>query len=155
MYTTSEVVANVMKRNKEDLIANCIMNISEDVKEKYTSVTTMIQHVCDMSSTEEDAIEIFKTVSSEMFSDGICNWGRISTVFVFAIALQERFNTTDFEVKLTETVVNTINEHSGPWIEANGGWIRISDFYFNPELIIRRTVMSMVMFAVNLLKWII
>ena len=131
------------------------MNISDDVKEKYTSATTIIQHVCYMSSTENNTIEMFKTVSSEMFSNEICNWGRISAVFVFAIALQERFNTINFELKLTETVVKTINEHAGPWIKANNGWIKINDFYFNPELIIHRTVISMVMFVINLLKWVI
>ena len=81
------------------------MNISEDVKEKYTSATTMIQHVCDVSSTEEDAIEMFKTVSSEIFSIGECNWRRISTVFVFALALQERFNTTRSILLLTRLIL--------------------------------------------------
>ena len=74
---------------------------------------------------------------------------------MFTTVLQEKFNTTDFEVKLTESVVNVINKHTGQWIKENGGWISITDFYFTPELIIRRTVISMIMFAVNLLKWII
>ena len=70
MYTTVEVVTIVIKRNKDHLLANFIFNINEDVKEKYISAATMIQHVCDMSSSEEDAIGIFNNVSAKLFSDG-------------------------------------------------------------------------------------
>ena len=45
------------------------------------------------------------------------------------MTLQERFNTTKFAVKLSETVVKYYQQTC--WDVANAGLIRISDFYLS------------------------
>ena len=74
MYATGEVITNIMKHNKDDLLTNFIVKLIKMLKVKYTSATIMIQHVCDMLSTEDDAIKMFNIVLAEMFSNGIFKW---------------------------------------------------------------------------------
>ncbi|XP_053128976.1 bcl-2-related protein A1 [Hemicordylus capensis] len=76
----------------------------------------------------DDASRIFSQVMQEQFADGIVNWGRILTIFIFGGILAKKLqkgggplareSTEQISHFITDYIVNT----KAAWIKDNGGW---------------------------------
>ena len=76
--------------------------------------------------------ESFVCVANEMFGDGQINWGRIVTLYAFAGWLARYCVESGLEegwvAKIGDVTGKYVGEKLGPWVVAQGGWVRARFF---------------------------
>lgn len=70
-------------------------------------------------------------VAEELFSDNVCNWGRIVTLYAFAGEVAKSLQ-PDFGDKVNDEVADElsrfVNQRLSQWINQQKGWVRILFF---------------------------
>ncbi|XP_050763569.1 bcl-2-like protein 1 [Gymnogyps californianus] len=78
--------------------------------------------------TPGTAYQSFEQVVNELFRDGV-NWGRIVAFFSFGGALCVESVDKEMRVlvgRVVSWMTTYLTDHLDPWIQENGGWVRIS-----------------------------
>jgi len=80
----------------------------------------------------DDVVRAFQTTVDGIYADGVCNWGRLGTVYAFAgVLLRHSFQSRRVVEDDLDDVAARIGTHiarkTGTWIRSNGGWVRFFD----------------------------
>ncbi|KAM9780090.1 apoptosis regulator BAX-like [Neosynchiropus ocellatus] len=120
---TSELVGDALQvqgvcdpRTQE--IAECIRKIGDEM-DSHPEVQRLQQEVIQLTK------ESFIRVAFEVFSDGIFNWGRVVTLFLFASAAVLRAvagNCFSIIKDIVRWTLEFIKNHVLDWIRRQGGW---------------------------------
>lgn len=103
--------------------------LGDEFQERYTQAFAEMCKQLDI--TQDNARQTFETTASELFRDGV-KWGRVVALFAFSgsMAVECVQNGTPFLVDGVEQwTVDYIDAHLQPWIEQNGNWDGLVEFY--------------------------
>lgn len=82
--------------------------------------------------TPQTAFDTFAEVATQIFSDGVYNWGRIVTLLYFGFKLA---SSVISQVPLLKLVVNWVvrfvKERLVNWIAQQGGWVSVGSIFGN------------------------
>ncbi|XP_050409996.1 apoptosis regulator BAX [Patella vulgata] len=75
----------------------------------------------------------FLNVASEIFKDGVVNWGRIVALFYFAYKIcLKALDRIPLIRAMINLVVDFIRDHVAGWIIGRGGWEAIVEYFGTP-----------------------
>ena len=79
--------------------------------------------------TPQTAFDTFASVATQIFSDGVYNWGRIVTLLYFGFKLASSVISQVPLIKLVvDWVVRFVKERLVNWIAQQGGWVSVCLF---------------------------
>ena len=125
-----DIVSNAVYKKNEKLMksfndhATTLRQTVTYLMEKHESkFVNMAEKISQLESIPDS----FLIVADQLFMVGVCNWGRIATLYAFAACLA-KYNTRnhdnlDFVRTIAETVGNYVSENLTEWIYSQGGWV--------------------------------
>ena len=119
----AELNENQRRINKE--VAHAI----RDIGDRLSNDQQLNNMIGGIRVTKDSAFETFLAVASQIFADGVYNWGRIVTLFYFGYKLAVQVvNEIPLIRMIIEWVVKFIKEKVAKWIFEQGGWVRILSY---------------------------
>lgn len=100
-----------------------------------------------ISFKNEEDMKIVKGVSSEVFSDGVTNWGRIATIISFGAFLSRHLKEVHQENLIdgvAESIADFLVQEKKDWLVKHNGWEGFVDFFHveDPESYVRNVLMA-------------
>ena len=103
--------AHVLRQIGDDLVQNSELNCL----------------LSQITITNDTAFDVFASIASEIFRDGVINWGRIVTLIYLGYRMAVKVL---FEGGLLKTIIKWILQFIGErlanWIVNSGGWVSVS-----------------------------
>lgn len=107
------------QRNVNREVAHAI----RDIGDRLSNDRGLNNMIGQVQVTKDSAFDTFLTVASQIFADGVYNWGRIVTLFYFGYKLAVKVvNEIPLVKMIIEWVVKFIKERVAKWIFEQGGW---------------------------------
>ena len=108
-----------------DEVASCLRQVGDDLENNY-SLNNLISQI---KVTPQTAFDTFAEVATQIFSDGVYNWGRIVTLLYFGFKLASSVISQVPLIKLVvDWVVRFVKERLVNWIAQQGGWRAIKEY---------------------------
>lgn len=118
-----EISENQRKVNKDVAI------VIRDIGDRLANDATLNNMISQVQVSKDTAFDTFLQVATQIFSDGVVNWGRIVTLFYFGYKLAVQVISEIPLIKMIiQWLVEFIKERLAKWIFEQGGWV--SSFLF-------------------------
>ena len=117
-----EISENQKQINKD------VAHVIRDIGDRLANDASLNNLISQVVVTKDTAFDTFVQVGSQIFKDGIVNWGRIVTLFYFGYKLAVQVISQIPLIKMIiEWVCQFIKDRLAKWIFEQGGWVRMSD----------------------------
>ena len=126
-YDIAHHVAGTKKQKPPSKHAETLRRTTEEMFTRHNIFFN--GNIANISSDRSNACARFQHIADEMLSDGVCNWGRIVSLYCFGARLAQQCYQTSSDknerivTQIGEFVGNYVAEKLSSWINSNGGWV--------------------------------
>lgn len=129
-YVDQEAPAEAAPSRAAQVLRKVASSLHREIEEKLSPSLDSIK-----ITSVADACRIFNQVMEEEFADGITNWGRILTIFVFGGIITKKLQehgvslTRENREQISHVITDYILKTKAAWIQDNGGWVSFGPFF--------------------------